>query len=171
MKTDLFQSYGHCWVLQIFWHIECSIFTALSFRISNSSSGIPSPPLAVLISTFKTVLFSSVQLLSRVQLFETLWIAACQASLSISNSQSLLRLMSIESVMPSNHLILCCPLLLLPSIFLASGSFPMSQFFPSGDQTVGATFIIQNNNRSSWAVQVILTGLHHSNWTVCIWCN
>ena len=47
----------------------------------------------------------------------TPWTAACQASLSITNSQSLLKLMSIESVMPSNHLILCCPLLLLPSIF------------------------------------------------------
>ena len=56
-------------------------------------------------------------MLSRVQLFGTPWIAACQTSLSITNSQTLLRLMSIESVMPSNNLILCHPLLLLPSIF------------------------------------------------------
>ena len=62
-------------------------------------------------------LFSSVQSLSRVQLFATPWTAAHQASLPITNSQSLLKLISIESVMPSNHLILCCPLLLLPSIF------------------------------------------------------
>ena len=61
--------------------------------------------------------FSSVQLLSSVRLFVTPWTAACQASLSLTNSWSLLRLMSIESVMSSNHLILCCPLLLLPSIF------------------------------------------------------
>ena len=61
--------------------------------------------------------FSSVQLLSHVQLFATPWTAAHQASLSITNSQNLLKLMSIESVMPSNHLILCRPLLLLPSIF------------------------------------------------------
>ena len=61
--------------------------------------------------------FSSVQSLSRVQLFATPWTAAHQASLSITNSRSLLKLMSIESVMPSNHLILCHPLLLLPSIF------------------------------------------------------
>ena len=60
--------------------------------------------------------FSSVQSLSRVRLFATPWIAARQASLSITNSQSSLRLKSIESVMPSNHLILCCPLLLLPPI-------------------------------------------------------
>ena len=59
--------------------------------------------------------FSSVQSLSHVRLFVTPWTAAHQASLSITNSQSLPRLMSIESVMPSNHLILCCPLLLLPS--------------------------------------------------------
>ena len=61
--------------------------------------------------------FSSVQSLSRVRLFVTPWTAARQASLSITNSRSLLRLMSIESVMPSNHLILCRPLLLPPSIF------------------------------------------------------
>ena len=61
--------------------------------------------------------FRSVQSLSRVRLFATPWTAARQASPSITNSQSSLRLMLIESVMPSNHLILCCPLFLLPSIF------------------------------------------------------
>ena len=69
--------------------------------------------------------FSSVQSLSCVSLFVTLWTAVHQASLSITNSQSLLKLMSIASVMPSNHLILCCPLLLLPSIF------PRIRVFPS----------------------------------------
>ena len=64
-----------------------------------------------------------VQSLSRVQLFVTPWTAAHQASLSITNSRSLLRLVSLESVMPSNHLILCRPLLLLPSIFLSSRVF------------------------------------------------
>ena len=49
MKTDLFQSCGHCWVFQICWHIECSTFTASSFRIWNSSAGIPSPPLALFV--------------------------------------------------------------------------------------------------------------------------
>ena len=61
--------------------------------------------------------FSSIQWLSRVRLLVTPWTAARQASLSINNSWSLLKLVSIELVMPSNHLILCCPLLLLPSIF------------------------------------------------------
>ena len=63
------------------------------------------------------LMFSSILLLSRVRLFATPWTAARQASLSITNSWSLLKLMSIASVMPSNHLILCHPLLLLPSIF------------------------------------------------------
>ena len=62
-------------------------------------------------------IFSSVQSLSHVWLFATPWSAARQASLSITNSQRLLKLMSIELVMPSNHLILCRPLILLPSIF------------------------------------------------------
>ena len=81
-------------------------------------------PLSLLLSSLISVLLSlsvyilySVQSLSRVQLFATTWTAAHQASLSTTNSMSLLKLMSIESVMPSNHLILCHPLLLLPSIF------------------------------------------------------
>ena len=71
--------------------------------------------------------FSSVQLLSPVQLFATPWTAACQTSLSITNLQSLPRLMSIESVMPSNHLILCCPLL-PPSIFPSIRVFSNESF-------------------------------------------
>ena len=67
--------------------------------------------------------FSSVQLLSRVRLFATPWTSARQASLSITNSRSSLRLMSIESVMPSNHLILCHPLLLLPYLSQDQGLF------------------------------------------------
>ena len=70
------------------------------------------------------VQFGSVQLLSHVQLFSTPWTAALQAFLSITNSQNLLKLMSIKLVMPSNHLILCGPLLLLPSIFPTIRVFP-----------------------------------------------
>ena len=81
---------------------------------------------------------TSVQSLSHVQLLATPWTAARQASLSITNSWSLLKLMSIMSVMPSNHLILCRPLLLLPS-FPAPGSFQMSQFFTSGGQSIGVS--------------------------------
>ena len=73
---------------------------------------------------------SSVQSLSRVQLFVTPWIVAHQASLSITNSRSPPKLVSIESVMPSSHLILCRPLL-PPQTLPASGSFPMSQLFAS----------------------------------------
>ena len=75
------------------------------------------------ISCFLQYQFSSVQSLSRVQLFATPWTAAHQASLSISNSMSFLKLMSIESVMTSNHLILCRPFLLLPSILPSNRVF------------------------------------------------
>ena len=89
-------------------------------------------------NTSMCVCISSVQSLSCVQLFGTPWTAAPQASLSITKSQSLLKLMSIELVMPSNHNILCHPLLLLPSNFPASGSFPMSHFFASHGQSIGS---------------------------------
>ena len=81
--------------------------------------------------------FSSVQLLSHVRLFATLWTAAHQASLCITSSLSLLRLMSIELVMPSN-ISSCCPFSCLQS-FPASGSFPVSQLFASGGQSIGAS--------------------------------
>ena len=93
----------------------------------------------ICIGMFITVLHSvrSVQSLSHVWLFGTPWIAACQASLSITNSQNPPKPMPIELVMPSSHLILCCPLLLLLSIVTSIRGFPMSQFFTSGDQTIG----------------------------------
>ena len=75
---------------------------------------------------------TSVQLFSRVLLFVTPWTAARQASLSITNSRSLLKLMSIKSVMPSNHLVLFRPLLLLPTILPSIRVFLMSQLFASG---------------------------------------
>ena len=81
--------------------------------------------------TTKCFQLSSVQLLSHVRLFATLWTAACQPSLSITNSRGLLKLISIESVMPSNHLILCRSLLLLPSIF---PSISLFQWVSSSDQ-------------------------------------
>ena len=97
--------------------------------------------------------FSSVQSLSRVLLFVTPWIAARQASLSITNSQSLLKLMPMESVMPSSHLILCRPLLLLPQSLPASGSFPMNQLFAWGGQSIGvsASASILPMNTQDWS--------------------
>ena len=88
----------------------------------------------IFLKSYNGILFSSVQLLSRVWLFVTPWTAACQASLSITNSQSLLKLTSITSVMPSNHLILCRPLLLPPSIF------PSIRVFSNDDgQSIGVS--------------------------------
>ena len=83
--------------------------------------------------------FSSVQLLTLSD-SATPWTAARQASLSITYSHGLLQLMSIESVMPSNHLILCRPLLLLPSNFPSIGVFSLrTQFFASGGQSIGVS--------------------------------
>ena len=104
-------------------------------------------------STSLVIQFSSVQSLSGVQLFATPWTAAHQASLSITNSQSSLKLMSIESVISSNHLILCRPLLLLPLTFPASGSFQVSQLFASGGQSIGisASISVLPMNTQDWS--------------------
>ena len=79
-----------------------------------------------------------VESLSHARLFVTPWNETCQASLSFTISQSLLKLMSVELVMPSNHLIFCCPFS-CPQSFPAPGSFPMSWLFASGGQSVGAS--------------------------------
>ena len=120
----------------------------------------------------------TVQSLSCVQLFVTPWTAAYQASLSITNSQSLLKLMSIELVMPSNHLILCHPLLLLPSIFPSIRVFSNESALPiSWPKYRSFSFNISPSNehpglisfRMDWldllAVQGTLKSLlqHHSS--------
>ena len=91
---------------------------------------------------------SSIQSLSCVQLFVTPWTAACQASLSITNSQSL-NSCPLSWLLPSNHLILCHPLL-LPSIFPASGSFQMSQFFVLGVQSIGGSASVLPVSIQEW---------------------
>ena len=83
--------------------------------------------------------FVVVHWLSCVWLFVTQWTGACQAFLSFTISRSLLKFMSTESVMPSNHFILSHSLRLLPSLFPASGSFPGSWLYPSGGQSIGAS--------------------------------
>ena len=89
----------------------------MKVKEENEKAGIKLSSVQFSHSVMSNSLFSSAQSLSRVQLFSTPWTAACQASLSITNSRSSLRLTSIESLMPSSHLILCRPLLLLPPIF------------------------------------------------------
>ena len=125
-----------------------------------------------------TTQFSSVQSLSRVRLFATPWTAARQASLSVTNSWSLLKLMFIELVMPSNHLILCHPLLLLPSIFPIIRVFSNESALPiRWPKYWSLSFNISSSNehpglisfRMDWldllAVQGILKSLlqHHSS--------
>ena len=95
----------------------CPTFIRLVTSEESARGKYPSSQSGFSAQAISSVQFRSVQLLNRVWLFVTPWTAACQTSLSITNSQSLFKLMSIELVMPSNHLILCHPLLLLPSIF------------------------------------------------------
>ena len=132
--------------------------------------------------------FSSFQFLSCVQLFVIPWTAASKASLSITNSWSLLKLMSTELMMPSNHLILCHPLLLLPSIFPSIRVFSNESVFISGDQSPAFfsfswSFSISPSNdysglisfRTDWfdllSVQGILKSLlqHHSSKASVVW--
>ena len=131
-------------------------------------------------------MFSSVQSLSSVRLLVTPWTATLQASLSITNSQSLLKLMSIESVMPSNHPILCCPLLLLPSVFPSIRVFSNeSVFHIRWPEYWSFSFSISPSNeysglisfRMDWldllAVQGTLKSLlqHHSSKASTLWCS
>ena len=97
--------------------------------------------------------FSSVQSLSHVRLFATLWIVARQASLSITNSRSSLRLTSIESVMPSSHLILCHPLLLLPPIPPSIRVFSNESNFAWGGQSIGVSALgsVLPMNTQDWS--------------------
>ena len=99
------------------------------------------------------IIIRSDQSLSRVRLFATPWIVAHQASLSIIISLSSLRLTSIESVMPSSHLILCRPLFLLPQSLPASESFPMSQLFAWGGQSIGISALasVLPKNTQDWS--------------------
>ena len=107
------------------------------------------------ISSQKILYHFSVQLFSRSVMSdsETPWITAHQASLSNTNSQSSLKLMSIEAVIPSSHLILCRPLLLLPTNLPASGSFPISQLFAWGGQSIGvsASASVPPMNTQDWS--------------------
>ena len=114
--------------------------------------------------------FIVIQSLSHVWLFATPWTAVRQASLSFTISQSLLKFMSIESTMPSNHLILCCPFSSCPQSFPESGSFPMCQFFASGGQSIGALASVLPVNIQGWfplgltgSISLLLGGGPHSS--------
>ena len=136
------------WELFIFGNLIKNLLICISYRFNNF-------PLFI---TFFLCL-SSVQLLSCVWFFATPWTAACQASLSITNSQSLLKLRSIKSVMPSNHLILCHPLLLpssFPSIRVFSNESVLYIMWP---KYWSFTFSISPSNDYSGLISFGLTGL------------
>ena len=161
------------------WIISSYIFHLLSFSL----------PISIFLSVHAFGYINSVQFSSISQLCLTICnprIAACQASLSITNSWSLLKLMSIESVIPSNHLILCCPLLLLLSIFPSIRVFPNEWFLHirwpkyrnfsfSISPSIECLGLI--SFRMDWldllAVQGILKSLlhHHSSKASTLWCS
>ena len=141
-------------------YLKCSrfMFSILAFCIKLSVPNNSSLYLDVHIHLNRSYIngFSSVQLLSHVQLFVTSWTAARQASLPITNSCNLLKLMSMESVIPSLHLI--CSVVPFSSClqsFLASGSFQMNQFFISGGQSIGV---------STSASVLLEFQLQHQSW-------
>ena len=133
------RSYINFYFRHQFYHIEETILVCfpIHFCLIESKIHISREEWCVCVCV-KYLWFSSVQSLSHVWLIATPWTAALQASLSITNSWSLLKLMSIKPMMPSNHLIPCHPQERLKS-FPVSGSFPMSQFFTSGGQIIGAS--------------------------------
>ena len=121
------------WKKRFFLYLSLALsLFSLSFFFSSSFFWCSS----LFFSSILQISISSVQSLSPVRLFATPWTAAHQASLPITSSWSLLKLTSIESVMPSNHLILCRSLHSCLRSFLASGSFSMSQFFTSCGQSI-----------------------------------
>ena len=124
------------------WSIVDSVFQLYSKEFQFYLQRLPSQQSTIQSTSHMTETYAlqspPCPLLSRVWLFVAPWTAARQDSLSITNSWSLLKLMSIELVMPSNHLILCPPFFSCLQSFSASASFPMSQFFASGGQSIGA---------------------------------
>ena len=136
------------------WHGASSKEPEQSFGVFGVLSRVCCRPRCMYIREYSV---SSIQTLRCVWLFATLWTAACQDSLSIINCQSLLKLMSIELVMPSNHLILCCALL-LPSFFPSIRVFPISQFFASGSQSTGIS-------ASASVLQMNIQDLFPLGWT------
>ena len=174
------------------WTVVCQAPLSMQFSRQEYWSELPFPTPGYLLQPgvkpasptlaggffYHSIQFSSVQSLSCVRLFATPWIAACQASLSITNPRSLLKLMPIESVMPSSHLILCCPLLLLPPIPPSIRVFPNeSTLRMKGPKYWSFSFSISPSNeqpglisfRMDWldllAVQGTLKSLlqHHSS--------
>ena len=141
-------------------------FTKYTFMYTNSSDHFVNTLLGLKVCLKKQALkenkcwfltFRSVQSLSHVRFFGTPWTAACQSSASITNSRSLLKLTSIESVMPSNHFILSCPLFLLPSLFPSIRVFS-NEFFASGGQSIGPS-------ASASVLPVNLQGWFPLGWT------
>ena len=132
------------WNTGVPWFVEANVFKSHPTSSSVSPFCVSSLPVSIPTSilpyqSFNLVIVFVVQSISHAGLFETPRTAACQAPLSSTISRSLLKFMSIESMMLSNHLIFCCTLLLLPSIFPSIGAFYNEFLFASGGQKIGAS--------------------------------
>ena len=126
-------------MFDLYWGRVCTVLNNLARWPSKQMKWSKTGQIYSFIAVKNNFSISVVQSLSHVRLFATTWTATPQASLSFNISWSLLKIMSIVLVMPSNHLILCQSLLLFPSIFPSLRVFPMSWLFASGGQSIGAS--------------------------------
>ena len=167
-----------------FWVVTLSVLLAIYEWDCKRRGLFPGPKASGTVLCSWSRLISSVQSLSRVWRFTTPWTAAYQASLSITNSGSLLKLMSITSVMPSNHLILCCPLLLLPSVLPSIRVFSDESVLPfRWPKYWSFSFSISPSNeysglvsfRMDWLDLLVVQGTlksllqHHSSKALILW--
>ena len=123
MKNDLFQSCGHCWVFQMRWHIECSTFTASSFRICNSSTGIPSPPLALFV-----VMLPKAQLTSHSRMSGSRWVITPSWLSGLSRSFSYSSVYSCHLFLVSSASLRSLPFLSLSNPSMCECSLDISNF-------------------------------------------
>ena len=145
VSAETFSYFSHVWLFATLWVVAHQAPLSMGFSKQEYWSGLPFPSSILssgpLINITKVIFLApiiSVQF-RHLWLLATPWTAARQASLSLTSSWSLLKLVSIKLVVPSNHLILCLPLLLLPSVFPSIRVFSMSQFFTSGGQNIGVS--------------------------------
>ena len=142
MKIDLFQSCGHCWVFQICWHIECSTFTASSFRIWNSSTGIPSPPLALFIVMLpKAHLTLHSRMSGSRWVITPLWLSGSWRSFLYSSSVSVSVFIVLSVSAAAAKSLQLCPTLCDPRDDSPPG-FPSPWDSPGKNTGVGCHFLL-----------------------------
>ena len=163
MKTDLFQSCGHCWVFQIYWHLECNTFRASSFRIWNSSTGIPSPPLALFVVMLpKAHLTSHSKMSGSRWVIAPSWLSGSLRSSSYSSSVYYFHLFLISSAFVSIISVLYCAHLCMKS------SLGISNFL---DEISSLSHSVFSSISSHWSLRKAFLSLLAIMWNSPIrWC-